>query len=142
MKNHRVLIVDDEKFSRLALGEFLKEAGYKVASVGTATEALTAQREAPFDVCIVDLRVPDMEGTELILKLHEVSSSSKFIIHTGSPDFMLTPVLRALGMSSTHVVRKPVFDMASFINLVDDLAGRTVAPKCSSSTDQGRRNSV
>lgn len=137
MNDTRVLIVDDEKLSRLALMEFLKAAGYAVTTVGRASDALSAQREAPFDVCVVDLRVPDMDGTQIILKLHAISPHSQFILYTGSADFVLSPVLKALGMASRQVVRKPIFNMEAFVDLVGDLAKRPTAAHRAAAAQRG-----
>jgi DNA-binding NtrC family response regulator len=123
----RVLIIDDDKMLRLALEEFLKADGYTVVSAGTAHEALVAQRESSFDVCIVDLHVPDMDGTQAILKLHEICVRSQFILYTGFSNYTLPPVLAALGMANSQIVHKPILNMDSFIALIDDLAERVCA---------------
>ena len=81
--------------------------------------AIQMQQELPFDVCIVDIRMPGMGGGETILKFHQIAPDSRFVICTGSPQFALSPALRELGLSERDIVRKPVLDMKIFVALID-----------------------
>jgi CheY-like chemotaxis protein len=115
----RVLVVDDELLARISLADFLRESGYEVVAVNDGESAVRQQRKQAFDVCIVDIRMPSMDGVETILALHQVEPESLFIIYTGSPRFMLVPELRDIGLADRHVVRKPVMDMSVFVAFID-----------------------
>lgn len=84
------------------------------------------QRERPFDVCIVDIRMPGMDGSETILALHQIAPDSRFIIYTGSPHFTLSPALKEIGVSKCNIVRKPVLDMNVFITMIDS---KSISPR-------------
>lgn len=119
----RILIVDDEPLARMSLADFLQEMGYDTIAARSGAEALQWQRDCPFDVCIVDIRMPDMDGTAVVRALHQISSGSRFLVYTGSPQFQLTPALRQMGLRDQYVIRKPVVDMQVFVELVQQLVG-------------------
>ncbi|MBN1177884.1 MAG: response regulator [Anaerolineae bacterium] len=114
----RVLVVDDERLTRVSLAAFLEELGYEAAVAGDGDEAIRLQAQAPFDVCIVDIRLPGKDGVETIKALHQIAPEAYFIIFTGSPQFTIPPVLEDLGMSARDIVRKPVVDMDIFAALI------------------------
>lgn len=58
----RVLVVEDDQFVRSALIRHLTEAAHTVRSVGTALEALREVAHVGFDVVILDLGLPDLDG--------------------------------------------------------------------------------
>jgi YesN/AraC family two-component response regulator len=70
-------------------------------------------------VCIVDIRMPMMGGVDVILTLHQIAPSTRFIVYTGSPQFVVPPVLEEIGLSECDIVRKPVMDMDVFMALID-----------------------
>ena len=122
MTTRRILVIDDERLTRISLADFLKETGYQTASAGNSETALQLQQEDPFDICIVDIRMPNVDGVETILSLQRVAPNCQFIIYTGSPQFTLPPALTKLGLTEQHIVRKPIIDMSIFAELIDQLA--------------------
>ena len=64
-----LLVVDDEQFLREAVVLFLISLGFTVASAGTGTEALRLARTRPFDLLILDVMLPDLDGFEIIQRL-------------------------------------------------------------------------
>lgn len=119
MPTKRVLVVDDERLTRISLADFLRDLGYETATASDGESAVQLQQEQPFDVCIVDIRMPMMGGVDVILTLHQIAPSSRFIVYTGSPQFVLPPVLEEIGLSEHDIVRKPVMDMDVFVALID-----------------------
>lgn len=61
-----MLLVDASAIVRKNLGRQLDVAGAEVTAVGSAAEALVALRKGPFDVMVCDLRLPDVDGHDLI----------------------------------------------------------------------------
>jgi len=59
--NH-ILVVDDEVEIRNSLEEILREEGYGVATASTAAEALVLLQDAPYDVVLLDIWLPDRDG--------------------------------------------------------------------------------
>ncbi len=82
-KKPRVLIVDDNAPLAENLAEILADAGYGVRSAGTCAGALEEARSGGFDVALVDLKLPDGDGTELAPRLKEQSPDSEVVLLTG-----------------------------------------------------------
>ena len=125
MSGKRVLIVDDEQLTRISLSDFLEELGYDSVVAGDGKTAIELQTERPFDVCVVDIRMPGIDGMQVILALHQIAPRSRFIVYTGSPRFYLPPALMEIGISEQEVVFKPVLDMYVFVPLIERLVGET-----------------
>jgi DNA-binding NtrC family response regulator len=121
MSKQRILIIDDEYLTRISLADFLQESGYETATASDAETAFILQGTNPFDVCIVDIRMPGIDGIETILTLHQLTPTTRFLIYTGSPQFTLPPPLENLGISEQHIVRKPVIDMQVFVSLIETM---------------------
>ncbi|MGH3166795.1 MAG: response regulator transcription factor [Trebonia sp.] len=66
-----LLVVDDEQFLRDAVAMLLSSLGFTVASAGTGTEALRLARSRPFDLLILDVMLPDLDGFEIVQRLRK-----------------------------------------------------------------------
>jgi DNA-binding response OmpR family regulator len=62
----RVLIVDDEEQLVEAFKKKLSREGFTVSVASTARDALSLVKKQTFDVCVLDIRLPDMDGVELL----------------------------------------------------------------------------
>jgi CheY-like chemotaxis protein/signal transduction histidine kinase/HAMP domain-containing protein len=65
----RLLVVEDDPAEQLSVRELLDHTDVEITSVGTGAEALAAMHEARFDCVVLDLRLPDMSGFELLAKV-------------------------------------------------------------------------
>jgi two-component system OmpR family response regulator len=66
-----LLVVDDEQFLRDAVVTWLSSLGYTVTFAGTGTQALRAARAHRFDLLILDVMLPDLDGFEIVQRLRE-----------------------------------------------------------------------
>lgn len=71
MQRANILVVDDEKLIRWSLKEFLQQEGYKVTAVEDGKSALQALEDGHFDVLLLDYKLPDIDGLEILGKLRE-----------------------------------------------------------------------
>jgi CheY-like chemotaxis protein len=62
-----ILVVDDEESVRNTLRGILENAGYRVVTVENGQKALEKIRGIPFDAVLVDLKLPDIDGADLLL---------------------------------------------------------------------------
>ena len=82
MTSQRVLVVDDESKMQRVLEIMLKRMGHEVVCAGNGMEALQIIKSAPADLVISDLRMPGMNGTELLKTLREQGNEVPVIIMT------------------------------------------------------------
>jgi len=106
-----VMIVDDEESIRLNLEVFLEDEDFNIYIASDGAEALKVADETTIDLGIIDMRLPDMDGQALILELNAKFPEMKFLIHTGSIDYILPKQLSALGIKKEDILHKPVNDM-------------------------------
>jgi two-component system KDP operon response regulator KdpE len=100
----RVLVVDDEPQIRRALRLVLRANGYDVAEVGTGEGALDALVSQPFDLMILDLMLPDLDGVEVCRRLREWSRLPVVVLSAhGEEDVKV----RALDQGADDYVTKP-----------------------------------
>ena len=79
----RVLVVDDEEQLAQAFRKKLSREGLSVAVASNARDAISAVKKETFDVCILDIRLPDMDGVELLKVLKKSEPNIEFIMLTG-----------------------------------------------------------
>ncbi|MCI0386903.1 response regulator transcription factor [Streptomyces sp. CNQ085] len=100
----RVLVVEDDQFVRSALIRHLTEASHTVRSVGTALEALREVAHLGFDVVILDLGLPDLDGAEALKMLRGITQVPVIIatarddeaeivrlLNDGADDYLVKP---------------------------------------------------
>lgn len=122
--NIRVLIVDDEDGILSNTTFFLEEEGYEVSGAATGHKAVEIAAIEKHDIGIIDYRLPDTNGDELILELHKIDSEMKFIIFTGSNEYKMSTKLEELGMSKNEIFRKPIADMNDLAKAIKRLTNR------------------
>ena len=109
----RVLIVDDEHLITTSLQAFLEDEGYVAASATSGEEAVQLlQRDRTYDVCIMDIRLPGMDGNTAMQSIHEMCTDIRFIVHTGSVNYNVPVDLNSAGIRVNHLFRKPLTDMS------------------------------
>lgn len=79
----RILVVDDEKFIRDILAEFLSFEGYEVHTAADGAIALGELQEHPFDLVITDLKMPKIGGLDLLKEINSTFPETLTIIMTG-----------------------------------------------------------
>jgi len=124
MKTHpeiKILVIDDEPFIRESLVGFLEDCDFNISSADSAEQALNLLRQTTFDVAIVDLRLPGMNGDVFIQEINSLAPHIRFLIHTGSVDYHLSKKLIDIGVRTDHVFYKPQHDLTLFVNTIDNL---------------------
>jgi signal transduction histidine kinase/FixJ family two-component response regulator len=101
----RVLIVDDEKHVREALAELLNDAGFRPSCAKSGQEALEKASKENFDVVLVDVAMPGMNGLELLEKLKEEHHGLDVIILTAYET--VDNAIQALRLGAYDFIRKP-----------------------------------
>jgi len=78
-----LLIVDDEFIVRDSLGKWFGEEGYSVSVAGSAREALAQMAQRPFDLALLDIKMPGTDGVELQSRMREINPEMAVIMMTG-----------------------------------------------------------
>jgi CheY-like chemotaxis protein len=118
-----ILIVDDEPMIRENLKAYLEDEGLGVAAFESVAPALDwLHQGSDCRVCIMDMRLPDMDGNTAIRILRQGYPRMQFLIHTGSSSYSLPEDLRAMGLDDDRVYHKPLDDMAPLAATVRALA--------------------
>jgi DNA-binding NtrC family response regulator len=81
-KEISILVVDDEEVVRNSLVDWLQEDGYHVEAAENGFKALEMIREKPWDVAMVDLKMPKMDGLEVMEKAKQINSEMQVVIMT------------------------------------------------------------
>ena len=116
-KTARILIVDDDENIRRVLAAILEDEGYSVESVGTAKKGIEKSETDFFNLALLDVRLPDMEGIELLAKLRETKPKMRKIIITGYPT--LQNAVGAVNQGADAYVMKP-FDVEKMLKTIKE----------------------
>ncbi len=92
-----VLVVDDEAIVRESIRDWLVESGYSIETAADGKEALERVDEKDFGVVVVDLRLPDMHGIDVIKQIKAKHPGMKSIIITAYPTDLSQKQARELG---------------------------------------------
>ena len=83
--NENILVVDDDTELRKVLSSILSEEGYSVKTVENGKQAIEVSEKKRFDLAMIDIKLPDMEGTALLQKLKAKQPHIVTVIITGFP---------------------------------------------------------
>lgn len=120
----RVLVVDDEKTLRHFLRLNLQEQGYEVTEAADGQTALALIEQQRFDVALVDLRLTDMDGLDIVRRLRQLAPTTSVIILTAYAT--LDSAVEALRQGAHDYLTKP-FDTSELLTSVADGLARQSA---------------
>ena len=101
-----ILVVDDDKSIIQTLTRILQKAGYDVDAAETGKEAMEKAEDRCYDLALVDVRLPDMDGTDLLVASKETLQDTVKIMITGFPS--LETGVKALDGGADAYLVKPV----------------------------------
>jgi len=114
-KTARILIVDDDENIRKVLTTILEDEGYKVESVDTAKKAIERTKRKFYNLALIDIRLPDMEGIELLTRMKRMTPKMRKLVITGYPT--LQNAIEALNRGVDAYILKP-FDMEKVLEVI------------------------
>ncbi len=115
MKANPILIVDDEEGIRKVLGITLADSGYDVLTASSGEEALGIFRNASPPMVLTDIKMPGMDGIELLRRIKEEKPDAEVIMITGHGDLELA--IKSLRFEASDFITKPINDDALEIAL-------------------------
>src|SRR5664279_2580448 len=105
--NH-VLVVDDEAEIRSSLEEILSEEGYGVAGAATAGEAMMLLRDAPYDVVLLDIWLPDRDGLDVLSDIHQLAIETRPEVVIISGHGTIEAAVKATKLGAYDFLEKPL----------------------------------
>jgi two-component system nitrogen regulation response regulator NtrX len=103
---HSILIVDDETGIRQSLSSILQEEGYHVEAVASGEECLSAMQRKPFDLVLLDVWLPGMDGLATLQRLHEAGQAPMVVMISGHGN--IETAVRATKLGAFDFVEKPL----------------------------------
>ena len=128
MNRHRpsILLVDDEPDFSAGLCDILGELSYDVAVASDGLSALELARVQPFDVAVVDYRLPGMNGVELMAQLRRAQPPARTVLLSA---YVSHEVAAAARQTGCHIVLNKPVDLPRLLETVADLL-RLDPPSC------------
>jgi DNA-binding NtrC family response regulator len=114
-KKKSILIVDDDKAILRVFTRILQREGYNTESSENGSQATDKIASQFYDLILIDVKLPDMDGTELLKKIHGDTPNTVKIMITGYP--MIEDGIKALKWGAVSYVVKPV-KPEQLINLI------------------------
>ena len=117
MSKHRILIIDDDENIRSVLATILEDEGYIVETADTAKRGIEKSEKEFYNLALIDVRLPDMEGIELLSKLPNTKPKMRKIIVTGYPT--LQNAISAVNKGADAYVMKP-FEVEKILQTIQE----------------------
>lgn len=116
-KKFRILVVDDDKGVRDTLKSILEVEEYEVDTVECGKEAIEKANTSFYNLALIDIRLPDMEGTRLLTELRSTTPKMMKIIITGNPS--TENAIEAVNRGADAYIVKP-FNATDVLKSVGD----------------------
>jgi len=105
-KHSRILIVDDDENIRNTLKAILEDEDYVVDTAVTGGEAIQKTQKTAYNIALLDIRLPDMEGIELLKLIKDTVPKTRKIMLTGYPS--MQNAIAALNKNADAYLIKPI----------------------------------
>ncbi len=116
MKDARILLVDDEVVFANNMSKLLTRRGYQVKAVNSGDEALRALMDNSFDVMVLDLKMPGMDGIATMHEMRKLGLFTEVLILTGHGS--IDTALEAIQLGAYDYVTKPV-EIAELLSKIE-----------------------
>ncbi|MBS1114605.1 MAG: response regulator [Nitrospirae bacterium] len=122
MSKGRILVVDDEDIVRTSCSRTLSPEGYEVKLAKNGSEGLKMAREDKFDLVLTDLKMPDMDGIEVLRIIKEQWPETEVIIVTGYQT--VDTAVKAIKLGAYDYIEKPFTPDALISAVTEALSGK------------------
>jgi DNA-binding NtrC family response regulator len=112
----KILVVDDEDALRTVLSAELNSEGYDVGTAGDGIEAVSELEKQKYDLVLLDIRMPNMNGFEVLKVIKEKHPGTKVIMLTGFAD--LKNAIESKKLGAEDFVSKP-YDLVDLLTTID-----------------------
>ena len=116
-----ILLVEDDANIRETLSTILQQKGYNTDTAKNGHEAIQKSKAKFFNLALLDIKLPDMEGTKLVTMMHESLPKMVKIMITGYPS--LENAVEALNLGADAYIIKP-FEPTKLLALIEEKLGK------------------
>lgn len=121
MSRPKILVLDDEEIVRVSCKKCLTPEGYDVDVAANGVEGLAMTENNRYDVILTDLKMPDMDGMEFLVKVKERHPDTKVIMITGYST--VEHAVKAMRMGAFNYIEKPFTPDALIDAVKEAMAG-------------------
>ena len=122
MSKGKILVIDDEDIVRTSCSRTLSPEGYEVKLAKNGSEGLKMAREDKFDLVLTDLKMPDMDGIEVLRIIKEQWPETEVIIVTGYQT--VDTAVKAIKLGAYDYIEKPFTPDALISAVTEALTGK------------------
>jgi DNA-binding NtrC family response regulator len=114
---NKILVVDDDDTIRATMKAILEDEGYEVDLAASGKEGIQKAKETSYNIALLDIRLPDMEGVELLKLMKPAEPRTRKIMVTGYPSTQ--NAIEALNKNADAYLIKPV-DIEKLLNTIKE----------------------
>ena len=133
----KVLVIDDDQDLALNLQDILQEEGYAISIARDGKSAEDLCRKVVFGLAVVDIKLPDIGGIELVSHLVQVCQGTEFIMVTGYAS--IETAMAAVGQKGIIAYETKPLNIAALLNLIRQVKERQQTEKALQETEQRYR---
>ncbi|MCU0597387.1 MAG: response regulator [Desulfobacterota bacterium] len=116
MKEAKILLVDDETVFANNMSKLLNRRGYRVTAVNSGDAALRSLMDNPFDVMVLDLKMPGMDGIALLHEMKKLGLFTEVLVLTGHGS--IDTALEAIQLGAYDYLTKPC-EIAELVSKIE-----------------------
>ena len=120
-KSFHILIVDDEEIIHSTLGDFIRLMGHKTYHARDGNEGLTAIETRTYDLALIDVRMPGLDGIELLARSRQIRPKMPVVITTGHGDPTMSE--KALELGALAFLIKPI-RLSDLVKIMKELGAQ------------------
>jgi CheY-like chemotaxis protein len=121
---YQILIVDDDPAILRMMQKYLGDTlGYGVTTVSSGEEALDAAGKKKYSLCMLDVRMPGLSGTETYMRLKNINPEIEAIFITADAEFETKFDFLRFSLTKDRVLTKPIHDLSILTRLITSILG-------------------
>jgi DNA-binding NtrC family response regulator len=113
----KILIIDDDENIRRVVTTILRDKGYDVDTAQTGSEAISKSEQNTYDLMLIDIRLPDIDGVEVLARVHDTVPKIRKIMVTGYPT--LQNAVAAANRNADAYLMKP-FELDKMLETIKE----------------------
>ena len=115
-----IMVVDDDLYFSEMLKDALEEKGHEVSTAGDGLEAIEMAKKSSYDLFLIDLKLPTIDGLQTYLAIREIDPQAAAIMMTGYRQEMSKLIEEAMANSAYTCLYKP-FDLGEIMELIENI---------------------